>query len=70
MKKYTIKAEVVAEQIRYLIIEGRISEKDADVICTRLVHDWGVENVPFDIGAFYTACGLDKNKPVIGEEYN
>ncbi len=63
--------EKVAQVINYATFnEGRLSKKDADVLVTRLVSYWALANVPFDQKAFYEACGLDKDKPVDGKEYN
>ena len=55
----------VAENIKHTYeVEGRLTEKDADVLVTRLVHAWSRANVMFDQRAFYEACGLDIDSPV------
>lgn len=63
--------DAIAFHINYITFnEGRMTEKNADVLASRLITDLTRIGVPIDANQFYKACGLNEDKIPEGKEYN
>lgn len=62
--------EVFGANIKNFVEEGRLTEKDADVLVTRISEQLKRKGIYFDEGKFYEVSGLDINKIPEGKELN